>query len=214
MPSTRTIRSSHLPHPYAQPLTMYEYDDLTKNFDDAHEFLHAVDEKLKGDVDFLDHVLRTTRQMEDALAGQRQVATNIFNRLIEHGFEHETKDLVHRLRQKRIHPPLSPNPIPKVVRIATPRPLDSRLARKTISKPQTISTIPFPTREDSLSDYHTPPQSPLGSYHNPIFIDDDEEIPDNEELKVYWSCRDRPPTPAFHLVKESRRLGNRKLKAP
>ena len=49
---------------------MYEYDDLTKNFDDAHEFLHAVDEKLKGDVDFLDHVLRTTRQMEDALAGK------------------------------------------------------------------------------------------------------------------------------------------------
>ena len=193
---------------------MYEYDDLTKNFDDAHEFLHTVDEKLKGDVDFLDHVLRTTRQMEDALANQRQVATTIFDRLIGHGFEHETKDLVHRLRQKRIHPPQPPNPIPKVVRITTPRPLDSRLARKTVSKPKTISTIPFPKRQDSLSDYHTPPQSPLGSHHNPILIDDDEEISDDEELKVYWSCRDRPPTPAFHLVKESRRLGNRKLKAP
>jgi len=211
MPSTRTTHSSHLPHPYPQPLTMYEYDDLTKNFDDAHEFLNAVDEKLKGDVDFLDHVLRTTRQMEDALANQRQVATNIFNRLVRHGFEQETRDLVHRLRRKRTHPP---NPVPKVVRIQTPRPQDSRIARKTIPKPQTISTIPFPTRQDSLSDYHTPPQNPLGSLHNPILVDDDEEIPDDEELKVYWSCRNRRPTPAFHLTKESRRLGNRKLKAP
>jgi len=95
---------------------MYEYDDLTKNLEDAHKFLNAVDKKLKGDVDFLDHVLRTTRQMESALADQRQVATNIFNRLIRHGFEQETQELVHRLRRKRIHPPLSPNPIPKVVR--------------------------------------------------------------------------------------------------
>ena len=194
--------------------TMYEYDDLTKNLDDAHKFLNAVDKKLKGDVDFLDHVLRTTRQMEDTLADQRQVATNIFNRLIRHGFEQETQDLIHRLRRKRIHPPPSPNPIPKVVRLKTPLPFDSRIARKTVPKSQTISTIPFPTRQDSLSDYHTPPQSPIGSYHNPILVDDDEEIPDNEELKVYWSCRDRLPTPAFHLVKESRRLGNRKLKAP
>jgi hypothetical protein len=183
---------------------MNEYDDLTKTFNDTHEFLNAVDEKLKGDVDFLDHVLRTTRRMEDALADQRQVATNIFNRLIRHGFEQETQDLVHHLRRKRVHPPLSPNPIPKVVRIQTPRPFDSRIARKTIPKFQTISTIPFPTRQDSLSDYHTLPQSPLGSYHNPILVDDDEEISDNEELKVYWSCRDRPPTLAFHLIKESR----------
>jgi hypothetical protein len=125
--------------------------------------------------------------MEDALAGQRQVATNIFNRLIRHGFEQETQDLVHRLCQKCIHPPPSPNPIPKVVRVKTPRPFDSRIARKTISKPQTILTIPFPMRQDSLSNYHTPPQSPLGSYHNPILVDDDEEIPDrkgNWKLKV------------------------------
>jgi len=60
-------------------ITIYEYDDLTKNFDDAHEFLNMVDKKLKGDIDFLDHVLRTSRQMEDTLANQRQVATNIFN---------------------------------------------------------------------------------------------------------------------------------------
>ena len=115
MPSTRTTRSSHLLHPYSQPLTMYEYDDLTKNLDDAHKFLNAVDKKLKGDVDFLDHVLRTTRQMEGALADQRQVATNIFNRLIRHGFEQETQELVHRLRRKRVHPssPSVPKPYPK-----------------------------------------------------------------------------------------------------
>ena len=214
MPSTRTTCFSHPPLPYPQPLTMYEYDDLTKTFDDAHEFLNVVDEKLKGDVDFLDHVLRTTRQMEDALANQRQVANNIFNRLVRYGFEQETQDVIHRLRRKRAHQPPHPNPIPKVVRIKTPPFPDSRIARKTVPKIQTISTIPFPTRQDSLSDYHTPPQSPLGSYHNPILVDDDEEISDNEELKVYWSCQNRPPTPAFHLTKESRRLGNRKLKAP
>jgi hypothetical protein len=185
-----------------------------KNFDNAQEFLNTVDKKLKGDVDFLDHVLRTTRQMEDALANQRQVATNIFNRLIRHGFEQETQDLVHRLRRKCIHPPPSPNPIPKVVCIETPHPPDSRIAKKTIPKPRIISTIPFPKRQDSLSNYHTPPQSPSGSHHNSIIVNDDEEIPGDEELKVYWSCRDRPPTPAFHLTKESRRLGNRKLKAP
>jgi len=214
MPSTRTTRYAHLPHPYPQPLTMYEYDDLTKTFDDAHEFLNAVDDKLKGDVDFLDHVLRTTRQMEDALANQRQVATNIFDRLVRRRFEQETQDVIHRLRRKRTHLPPPPNSIPKVVRIKTPQPPNSRITRKTVPKTQTISTIPFPTRQDSLSDYHTPPQSPLGSLHNPILVDDDEEIPNDEELKVYWSCRDRPPTPAFHLTKISRRLGNRKLKAP
>jgi len=140
--------------------------------------------------------------MEEALTNQRQVATNIFNRLVRHGFEQQTRHLVKHLRKKRAsltnHDPCppSPDPIPEVVRINTPRPAETRLARKTISKPKNVSIIPFPTRQDSLSDYHTPPTYPLGSRHNPIVVED------------------QSPSPGLSRAKESRRLGNRKLKAP
>jgi len=152
MPSTRTARPSQTVPPYPLPLSL---QDLSKDFDDAHEFLKAVDEPLKHDVDFLDHVLRTTRQIEDVLANQRQVADNVFHRLKKHGFEQKTRGLIQRLRQQRVHPPPSPNPIPKVVRFLSPHPRKSRLARKT------ISTTALP--------------SPLGSRHNPIIVDDDED---------------------------------------
>ena len=206
MPATRSPHSSNSSHSHYSPLSrnhniprrndsfpIYEYARLTENFNNLQEFADAVvdEPELNCDVHFLDHVNRTIRQMEESLSNQRQIADHIFERLLERDFE-----------QKVIH----------IVRKLRPQPLPRRNPHSLIPEVIRIQSTPILSRSPSLESFETnsssPVPAPLGSIHNPIVVDDDDQSY-QETFTQFKNVRDRTPTPGLRRSSRARQFALR-----
>ncbi|KIM37383.1 hypothetical protein M413DRAFT_30857 [Hebeloma cylindrosporum] len=84
----------------SNPLSIYEYARLTKDYGNFRKFANAVEDvpEVNCDIYFLDHINQTIRKIEKSLCNQRLAADQVFERLLDRGFEQKTIHIIRELR--------------------------------------------------------------------------------------------------------------------